>query len=160
VTAFDGPDFTDFGCGPADAIDQSFGIGWGSTSDIVDGVATPKSITIRLPRAIDISTIGVDPSNTCGDGGSASTGDYRIETSRNGVRFQQAAAGTFTAADRGRLNLITPAAGTGRRVRFVRFTAISPQVPGPRAELCPGPFSGCDFMDMTELEVYGTSTRH
>ena len=30
ITAFDGPDYTPFGCGPIGAIDQSDGTGWGS----------------------------------------------------------------------------------------------------------------------------------
>jgi len=40
-------------------------------------------------------------------------------------------------------------------VNFVRFTMLSPQLPGDPATLCPGPFSGCQFLDMSEIEVYG-----
>ncbi len=157
VTAFDGPDLSP-DCGPGGAIDLDRVTGWGSTSDLGDdgqaSAATPKAITIGLPKAVQISQLAIDPSATCGDGGSASTGDYRIETSTDGSTWALAAAGTFTPANRGQLNLVTPAAGTGAGVRFVRFTMVRPQV--FQVGACPGPFSGCDFMDLTEIEVYGT----
>ena len=38
----------------------------------------------------DTSIVTVDPTATCGDGGSASTGAYKIETSTNGVAFVDA----------------------------------------------------------------------
>jgi len=157
VTAFDGPDFTPFGCGPAAAIDQSLGTGWGSTSDLVAGLPgpmTPKSLTVRLPSSVQVSSFGVDPNATCGDAGSASTADYRIETSANGTTWRTAAEGTFGVDDRGRLNAVAPAGGTGDGVRFVRFTMITPQVFDIGGS-CPGAFSGCDFMDLSELAVYG-----
>jgi extracellular elastinolytic metalloproteinase len=160
VTAFNGPDFTPFGCGPINAIDQSQGAGWGSTSDLSPSgrptANTPKFIVVQLPVAIDISTFGVDPSNTCGDSPSASTGDFKIETSTNGTRYKVAATGTFTPNDLGVVNTVAPTAGTTAGVRFVRFTMINPQVFQIPGASCPGPFSGCDFMDMSELEVYGS----
>jgi extracellular elastinolytic metalloproteinase len=157
VTAFDGPDFSP-ACGPDLAIDLTSVNGWGSTSDLTDGgqvtAATPKSITIALPKAVNISQLAIDPTATCGDGGSASTGDYRVETSTDGSTFAPAAAGTFTPADRGHLNLVTPATGTGSGIRFVRFTMVNPQV--FQVGTCPGAFSGCDFLDLSEIEVYGS----
>ena len=160
VAAFNGPDFTPFGCGPINAIDQSQGVGWGSTSDLSPSgqptANTPKFIVVQLPKAIDISTFAVDPSNTCGDSPSAATGDFKIETSADGTTFHVAAQGQFTPADLGRLNTVTPAAGANAGVRFVRFTMIAPQVFQLPGASCPGPFSGCDFMDMSELEVYGS----
>jgi extracellular elastinolytic metalloproteinase len=162
VAAFDGPDFTAFGCGPINAIDQQQGVGWGSTSDLSPTgqptANTPKSIVVQLPAAVDISTFGVDPSNTCGDSPSASTGDFKIETSTDGKTFQVAAQGQFTPADLGKVNTVTPAAGTTAGVKFVRFTMINPQVFQIPGASCPGPFSGCDFMDMSELEVYGSQS--
>jgi extracellular elastinolytic metalloproteinase len=155
VTDFNGPDFTPFGCGPSSAIDQSLGNGWGSTTDFVNGKATPKFVVVKLPRAVDIVQFAIDPGNTCGDGGSASTKDWKVEVSADGTNFTLAAQGTFGATDRHRLNLVSPAAGTGAHVNFVRFTMISPQLPGDPATLCPGPFSGCQFLDMSEIEVYG-----
>jgi extracellular elastinolytic metalloproteinase len=157
VSAFDGPDFSP-DCGPDFAIDLSTVTGWGSTADLgADGqptADTPKSITIALPKPVTISQFAVDPSATCGDGGSASTGDYTIETTTNGTTWVKSAGGTFTAADRGRLNLVAPAAGTGTAVTAIRFTMVTPQV--FQVGECPGPFSGCDFMDLSEIEVYGS----
>jgi hypothetical protein len=48
---------------------------------------------------VDVSTFAVDPSATCGDGGSASMGEFRIETSPDGTTWTTAAEGTFTVAD-------------------------------------------------------------
>jgi hypothetical protein len=123
---------------------------------------TPKSVVVKLPQAVNISAIAVDPGNTCGDAGSSSTKDYRVETTTSpaleGATWQVASSGSFTAADRHRLNSLTPAAGTGTAVTFVRYTMINPQVPGDFATTCAvGGYTGCDFMDMSELEVYGSS---
>ena len=96
----------------------------------------------------------VDPSANCGDGASASTSGYRIETSADGTTWTTASQGTFTADDLGQLNSLAPSAGaTG--VRFVRFTILGNQVPDFATD-CPGPFTGCVHADLTELEVYGT----
>ena len=159
VVDFSGPDYTDFGCGPGGAIDTSLGTGWGSTTGDDDGTPTnvmvPKDITVDMHTTVDVDTFGIDPSATCGDGGSASTGDYRIETSPDGTTWTTAAEGTFTADDRGRINTVTPTAGdTG--VRYLRFTILSNQTPD-FATNCPGgAFSGCSFSDLTEIEVFGT----
>jgi len=167
VAGFTGPDFTPYGCGPGNAIDQSLGNGWGSTSaDHANGpsdfTVTPKSVVVKLPKAVNISAIAVDPGSTCGDAGSSSTKDYRVETTTSaalpGATWQVASTGSFTAADRHRLNSLTPAAGTGTAVTFVRYTMVNPQVPGDFAATCAvGGYTGCDFMDMSELEVYGSS---
>jgi hypothetical protein len=82
VTAFNGPDFTAFGCGPTSAIDQSLGNCWGSTSDLdAGGVAVPKFVTVKLPQAVNISEFAIDPGETCGDDATAATKDFRVETS-------------------------------------------------------------------------------
>lgn len=159
IDAFNGPDYTAFGCGPAMAIDQSQGQGWGS--DTGDGSPTnvmiPKFIVVKLPQVVDITTFEVDPSNTCGDPGSASTGQFRIETSPDGTTYTTAAEGTFTSANRGKFNVVTPSAGADN-VRYVKFWMLSPQVPD-FATNCPnGPYAGCVFTDMTELEVFGSAS--
>jgi len=159
VADFTGPDYTPFGCGPGEAIDTSLTTGWGSTTGDDDGTPTnvfvPKHIVIDMHTTVDVDSFGIDPSATCGDGGSASTGDYRIETSPDGSTWTTAAEGTFTVDDRGRVNEVTPTAGsTG--VRYVRFTMLSNQTPD-FATTCPdGPYSGCSFTDLTEIEVFGT----
>ncbi len=154
VAAFNGADYTVFGCGPAGAIDQSLGSGWGSDSPINAGDPGPKFVTVKLPRAVNLSEIAVDPSATCGDGGSASTGDFRIETSTDGTTFVEAASGHFGVANRGHLNSVPLNAGTTANVQFVRFTMLGTQL-AEAGGTCPGPFSACDFMDMSEMEVYG-----
>jgi hypothetical protein len=179
VTAFNGPDYTDFGCGPSGAIDQSLGNGWGSDTDVnatATGKVTPKFVTIQLPVAVNVAQIAVDPSNTCGDAGSAATHRYTIETSTDGQTFRVVNAGVFYASNRGHLNTVTPLAGDAvSSVRYVRFTMVNPMVPetgtsctdatncgdngvalrcGPNAP-DPGNFSGCTFMDMSEIEIYG-----
>ncbi len=110
-----------------------------------------------LGRAVDVSGFGVDPSATCGDGPSASTGDYTIATSPDGTTWTDASSGTFTSDDLGRINLVTPVAGSDS-VRYVRFTIRGNQTPG-FATSCPGgSYAGCSYSDLSELEVYGSPT--
>lgn len=144
--AFTGNDYTSFGCGPDSALDLSLATGWGS--DAPAG-ASPgaKLLTVRLPEAVDISSFAVDPGATCGDDDTASVGQFKIETSVDGASFVQAAAGTFTGANNHKLNPVTPASTARLRVRFVRFTMVAPQNSAG---------SGAQFMDMSELEVYGS----
>jgi extracellular elastinolytic metalloproteinase len=156
VVGFTGPDLTASGCGPPAAIDQSSGRGWTSTADFVDDTATPKSVTVRLPRPVDLTAVDIDPADEC-IAGSASTAGYRLETSSDGSTFTLAAAGTFTADDRHRLNPVPLAAGSTGNVSYVRFTMLSPQLPGDHATLCPGNFAGCQYLGMSELEVYGSA---
>ena len=114
----------------------------------------PKSITVKLPQAVDIDSFQVDPTATCGDGGSASTGDFTIETSPDGNTFTEAASGTFDSTNRGHLNEVDPTAGAAG-VQYVRFTIQSNQTPD-FANNCPnGAFSGCTYTDLTELAVLG-----
>lgn len=158
VVDFTGPDFSPQ-CGPDYAIDSSQGTGWGSTTGDNNGTPTnvmiPKNIDIALPAAVNITKFSVDPSNTCGDPGSASTGKYRIETSVDGTTWATAQEGEFTAANRGKYTELTPSGNTAG-VKFVRFVMLSPQVPD-FATNCPlGAFGGCQFTDMTEIQVYGT----
>lgn len=159
VVDFNGPDYTDFGCGPGGAIDLSQASGWGSTTGNDAGdltnVFVPKHITIELPQTVDIDHFGIDPTATCGDGGSASTGDYTIETSTDGTTWTTAATGTFTSADRGKINSVNPSAGsTG--VKFVKFTILSNQTPDFATNCPDGAYSGCQYTDLTEIEVLGT----
>jgi hypothetical protein len=158
VTDFNGPDFSPQ-CGPGGAFDQSLATGWGSTTGDDAGDPTnhfiPKHVVVKLPKKVNVSSFGVDPSATCGDGASASTAGFRIETSPNGTTWTTAATGTFTSANDGKINKVTPTAGAAG-VQFVRFTITSNQTPD-FATNCPGgAFSGCSFTDMTELEVFGS----
>jgi hypothetical protein len=158
VVDFDGPDYSPQ-CGPDGAFDTSLSTGWGSTTGNNNGdptnVFVPKTITVKLPQPVDIDSFQVDPTATCGDGGSASTGGYTIETSPDGNTFTEAAHGTFVAADRGHLNEVDLTAGADS-VQYVRFTIESNQTPD-FATNCPlGAYSGCSFTDLTELAVFGS----
>lgn len=158
VSAFTGPDHSPE-CGPSGAIDGSLASGWGTTTGDDDGtpadVFVPKALTLDLTRAVDVTSFGVDPAATCGDGPSASTGGYRIETSPDAVTWTVAGEGTFTAEDRGRLNPVVPSAPLAG-VRYVRFTILSNQTPDFDATCPDGAYSGCSWSDLTELTVYGS----
>ena len=180
VTDFNGPDFTGFGCGPSSAIDQSETNGWGSTTDGANGAATgkvtPKFVIVQLPQAVNVTGISVNPSNTCGDNGSASTRGYRVEVSSDGTTFTEVARGVFYRGNRGQENTVY--SGTSPNIRFVRFWMLNPQVPiggdctgpadcgadpdsNPGVSLrCTPPhvdptLSGCPFMDLSELKIFG-----
>lgn len=84
IKSFTGPDYTDFGCGPDKAIDQTLGNGWGSDSVDAGGSHITPEIVVQLPTSISVTELGIDPANTCGDDATASTKDYRVETSADG----------------------------------------------------------------------------
>ena len=171
---FNGPDFTPFGCGPGAAIDGSQGSGWGSTTGDDAGTPTntpvPKFVVVELPRTIDIAAgtdpaagtaFRVDPTNICGDPGSAATNEFRIEVSDNGTDWTKVADDAFGTVDDpdtlGRyfdVEATTDVTG----VNFVRFWMDSPQVPDIETNCPDGNFGGCEFMDMTEIEVFGLPT--
>jgi extracellular elastinolytic metalloproteinase len=161
VIGFNGPDYTEFGCGPVHALDTSLATGWGSTTGDRKGTPTnvfkPKFLTVDIGRKINITGFAVDPSATCGDAGSASTGAYRIDTSPDNVNWTVAASGTFVAEDRGRLNNLTPITGT-LGVQYVKFVILGNQVPNLATDCPNGGFDGCTYTDLTELQVYGVAT--
>jgi hypothetical protein len=157
IASFNGPDYGP-SCGPAQAIDNSQTTGWGSTTGDDAGTATnvfvPKYVVVDLHQTVNISQLAVDPSATCGDGGSASTGKYRIDVSTDGTTFTTVAQGEFTATDRGTLNPVTPTGAPGG-VRYVKFWILGNQTPS-FATSCPGgSYSGCSYTDLSEIEVYG-----
>jgi hypothetical protein len=114
---------------------------------------------IKLPQPVDVTQIAVDPGAICGHGASASTGAFRIETSTDGVVFTESSTGVFASdgSDNGHLNVIPMNAGTGDNVQYVKFWIGSPNIPGGLTS-CPGPLSGCQFMDVAEIEVHGTAS--
>ncbi|RZU53849.1 F5/8 type C domain-containing protein [Krasilnikovia cinnamomea] len=153
VDSFTGPDFTTARCGPKHLFDQSYGTGWGS--EVTD--PTGYHVVVKLPQAVDITELTLDATATCGDAGSASTGLFRIETSPDGTTWTVAANGQFTAANRNLANPVPLTAGT-TDVRYLRYTMLSSQAQD--LGVCATPdanyYSGCSFMDSTELAVYGT----
>jgi hypothetical protein len=84
-------------------INQSQVSGWGrdSPNPLPPGtVPRLKAVVIKLPVAVNIGELQINPANTCGDSGSASTGDYKVETSVDGVTWVLAKQGRFGIADR------------------------------------------------------------
>jgi hypothetical protein len=156
VVDFNGPDFSDFGCGPSALFDQSQGSGWGSDAVLTSGTAIePRFVVVKLPSAVSVKELSINPSNTCGDGGSASAGDYRVETSADGTTWTVAASGHFGVGNRNKMNSVPLSAGTTTGVQFVRYTILGTQV-ADAGGTCPGAFSGCQFVDSVELAVYGS----
>ncbi|NEA64570.1 M36 family metallopeptidase [Streptomyces sp. SID12488] len=158
ITEFSGVDYSDFGCGPASLIDMS-GAVWGSEANGgTNGTGVdPVHSTVRLPAAVDVSDLRVDPTAGCGDDVTASLGDYRIETSTDGTTWATAAEGHFGPADTGRENAVPLNTGTEQNVRYVRVTMLGNQAADNGVDCAQnsGP-SGCRYLDMTELLVHGT----
>ncbi len=145
-----------FGCGVAEAIDGSPDTGWSAfvpTTAGAFGILNPHrgespTMTIALPEPVDITNFGIDPSATCGDDGSSSTGQIRVEASADGTDFTTVLEHTFTAADRGRMNVVAPTTPADQ-VRFVRITLLSNQLAAGAIG------SGTNFVDLSEFAVYG-----
>jgi extracellular elastinolytic metalloproteinase len=155
VVGFTGADNGNFGCGPAQAVDMSQGTGWSSDAVITGGTAIePRLVTVRLPAAIKLSSVEINPTGNCGDDPSSSTGDYRVETSPDGAAWTVAATGHFGPADRDRMNPVPLTAGPSG-VRFVRYTMLGTQVTD-EGGTCPSQFSGCSYVDTVEVGVYGS----
>jgi hypothetical protein len=115
---------------------------------------------VTLPQTINVTAFLMDPTAGCGDGRSASTREFKIETSTDGVTFHTAYDGTganeFGEANFGHLNQLVPQAA-GTNVRFVRVTMLNPWHQDPDPFCQPNGCSGTDFIDLTEFEVLGGS---
>jgi extracellular elastinolytic metalloproteinase len=114
VMDFSGADNSQYGCGPDGLVDMSAAV-WGSeaTGGTNGTGVDPVHNTVKLPAAVDISDLRVDPTAGCGDDITASLGDYRFETSTDGTTWTTAAEGHFGPADTGRENAVPLKAGTG-----------------------------------------------
>jgi len=103
-----------------------------------------------------------------------------VEVSTDGSTWSQASTGVMYAGNRDKLNPLT-LGGNLTGIKFIRLTMLNPQVPtadsplsactgaadcgtdpnddtGVAKHCAPGEdqaFGGCQFMDMTEIEVYG-----
>ncbi|MCA2212401.1 M36 family metallopeptidase [Jidongwangia harbinensis] len=144
-----GPDYTQYGCGPARLIDQSDGTGWGS-----EVAQAGQQAVIELPAAVDVRELVINPSAVCGDDITASTGRYRVETSPDKATWTVAASGVFPRGT-ATATPVPLTAGTAG-VRYVRYTMLTSQAQD--AGICPGPFNGCKYVDSAELSVYGAKT--
>jgi extracellular elastinolytic metalloproteinase len=135
IHSFTGPNFTPYGCGPTQAIDQSTATGWSTT-------VGAKSITVKLPSYVDVSSFAVDPGAVCGDPEAASTRGYRIETSRTGASgsWTVVRTGSFGLGHAHQLNFLP--IPLRKAVRYVRFTILSNH-------------GHASYMDLAELAAYG-----
>jgi hypothetical protein len=150
VVSATGPDYTAYGCGPIQLIDQSQSTGWGS-----DVAAAGQNVVVKLPVAVNISELVINPSATCGDDVTAGTGKFRVETSPDNAAWTVAATGQFPNGTVTPTTVALTAGGTS--VAYLRFTMLTTQAQD--AGLCPNvQLSGCAFMDSTELAVYGAPT--
>ena len=133
----------DLGCGPGLALDANpdTGISFFAPDNAND--PGPKVFTIKLPAPVDVSSLVIDPSGNCGDDSSASLAGYEVEFSKDGTTFQTASSGQFGDGDNQANELDVPEAARAG-VRFVRMTMKGNQ-------------GGSEFMDMTELSIYGAS---
>jgi extracellular elastinolytic metalloproteinase len=155
VTESNGVDYSEYGCGPDAAVDGSQRTGWGTDAVYgADGTMEPRHLVVQLPVAVDLSAVAVDPSGNCGDDPSASTGDYRIETSVDGQTWTVASAGHFGVGNRDRMNEVPLAAGSTSAVRYLRYTMLGTQI-AEDGITCPGNYAGCYFVDTVEIGVYG-----
>jgi hypothetical protein len=125
---------------------------------------TPRwspSPTVRLPAAVDIGGLLIDPTADCGDDTTASLGDYRIDTSADGTTWATAAEGHFGGpADTGRENAVALRAGTRENVRYIRLTLLGNRAADNGVDCAKesGP-SGCRYLDVTEPVVHGAPHR-
>ncbi len=139
-------DGADLGCGPGFALDANPGTGYEVPPD------APHAFVVKLPAPVDVKSLVVDPTENCFDDASSALAGYKVEFSTDGTSYTTASEGTFTSGDRKPNDLAFPA-GAGGGVRFVRMTMKSPQ--GLAAD--PSGMTYTDYMDMTELSIYGTS---
>ena len=138
ITESNGREYSQYGCGPNAAVDQSLASGWSTDA------SAQKFLIVQLPATIDVTQFAFDPAETCGDTSLSATAGYRVETSRNGTVWTIASAGTFTSAQRHTLNFVTPTAGT-TGVRFARLTLLTSQG------------VGAQYRDLAEFGVYGAA---
>jgi len=156
VTEFNGDDWGFIGCGPGAAIDTSQDTGW-STDAIFAGTGIePRYMIVQLPAAVNVSTIAINPTGNCGDDASASTGDYRLETSTDGTTWTTASEGHFGVANRDKMNDLTLAGGSSTGVRYLRYTMLGNQV-AEEGITCPDNYAGCYYVDTVEIGVYGSA---
>jgi hypothetical protein len=159
VADFNGVDFTADGCGPVNLIDQSQGAGWVSDAEGTGGgedttAIEPRFIIVELPAAVDVAQLTINPSTSCGLGGSASTGDFKVETSPDGATWTLGAQGHFGPTQR-TPQTVALAAGSTADVQFVRYWMLGTQTADIGGS-CPGNFSGCTYVVSSELAVYGS----
>ncbi|MEV6525815.1 M36 family metallopeptidase [Longispora sp. NPDC051575] len=157
ITGSNGPNFGG-GCNQVALIDQSVGSGWVSDASFT-GPTTIRSrfVIIKLPAAVNISKLVINPTAACGVGGSAGVGDYKLESSADGVTWTVASTGHFGVPQRGQNVTVPLNAGSAAGVKFLRYTMLSNQL-ADVGGTCPGAFGGCTYVSTSELSVYGSAS--
>ncbi|MFG1608137.1 M36 family metallopeptidase, partial [Actinoplanes sp. NPDC049265] len=157
ITEANGEDYTVIGCGPDAALDGRQSTGW-STDAVytTDGKIDPRHLTVQLPATIDISQIAINPTGNCGDDASASTGDYRLETSTDGHTWTTTSEGHFNIDNRNKMNPLPLTPGTTTQINYLRYTMLSTQTT-EEGITCPDLYAGCYYVDTIEVGVYGTA---
>jgi hypothetical protein len=143
VVKFTPPDYSSFGCGPSNAFDRSLASGWSSdapNSSIGSSVTGPRSVIVRLPRAVDVTAFAIDPAATCGDRPASAVKAFDVYTRRLHGRWMLAYR-RFGGLSSGVLHRLVPRRGTAN-VRFVKL-----RMRWNHGE----PY----FMDVTEFSVRG-----
>lgn len=143
IQNFTPPDYSAYGCGPRQGFDRSLVSGWGSDaprSTAGSSVSGPRSVVVRLPRAVDVTSFAIDPGATCGDGPKAGLQAFDVFTRTSGGPWVKA-YGTTKALPQGVLTSFVPTRGTNDVV-FVKLVMRA-----NRGD----PY----YMDMTELSVRG-----
>ena len=111
------------------------------------------TVTIDLPATVDVTGVPDRSHAECGDDDLGGTGEYRVETARDGGDVpdrrrrhgrQRLHAESISTSSTRR----NPAAGSGADTDLVRITLLSPQ--GTAG-------TGADFIDLTEFEVLGAA---
>ena len=137
ATSTTGNENAPIGCGPKQAVDGLQSSTW-STQQGAD-----KPLVVKLPGAIDITGLAIDPSAGCDDGVGSSMADYTVEAAPTATGpWTTIATGTFTAAHRGKLNAV---AATASDATYVRLTPMTTQT------------AGASYIDVSEFSVYGVA---
>ncbi|WP_181772835.1 M36 family metallopeptidase [Amycolatopsis pittospori] len=160
VTAFNGEDFSQYGCGPADLIASSplGGGGWSTDKKVgPDGTVETRFVTIKLGKPVNVNAIEIDPANNCGDDPPAAAKDVTVETSVDGTTWVKAGTGDFKPSDLNKLTALQLAPGSTAGVLFVRLTVSSNQLSFYPDKACsPQPTTaGCLYLDVQKLAVRG-----
>jgi hypothetical protein len=145
VISATGPDYSGYGCGPGEALDQESLTGWST-----DATGTVQSLVVALPAAVNLEEIGVYPAGVCGDSSASAVRDFTADVSKDGSTWLPYTTASFRRGDVGRLNFLFAhylnLGSTGKGTRYVRFNVSSNQagVTGPGK-----------YIDVAELEVFG-----
>ncbi len=158
VADYNGADFSSRGCGPVKLIDQSQGAGWvsdakptGTGSDTT--AIEPRCIVVKLPAAVNVAQVTINPASGWGPDASASTGDFKVETFSDGTTWRPGAQGHFLPSQR-TVQTMGLAPGSTDAVQYLRYWMLGTQVADIGGS-CPSNHHGCRYVASTELAVHG-----